>query len=75
MIPVPYFHALKHRLLSVLLHVCLLPLLLPPPIIYITRILLSLRQTSSPIHLTSVLGVLGTQETSCIVIEIGRAHV
>jgi hypothetical protein len=29
---------------------------------------LSLRRTSAPIHLTSVLGVLGTQETFCIVI-------
>jgi hypothetical protein len=28
----------------------------------------SLRRTSAPIHLTSVLGVLGTQETFCIVI-------
>src|SRR4051795_8687975 len=33
-----------------------------------TCILLSLRQTSAPIHMTSVLGVLGTQETSCILI-------
>jgi hypothetical protein len=37
-------------------------------IIHITCISLSLCQTSVPIHLTSVLGVLGTQETSCIVI-------
>jgi hypothetical protein len=37
-------------------------------IIHITCILLSLRRTSAPIHLTSVLGVLGTQETSCIII-------
>jgi hypothetical protein len=37
-------------------------------IIHITCISLSLRQTSAPIHLTSVLGVLGTQETSRIVI-------
>jgi hypothetical protein len=29
---------------------------------------LSLRRTSAPIHLTSVLGVLGTQETFCIII-------
>jgi hypothetical protein len=36
--------------------------------IHITCILLSLRRTSAPIHLTSVLGVLGIQETSCIVI-------
>ena len=45
---------------------CYYRLLLPLVIIYITCILLSLRRTSAPIHLTSVLGVLGTQETSCI---------
>ena len=39
---------------------------LPLIIIHITCISLSLRRTSAPIHLTSVLGVLGTQETSCI---------
>ena len=33
-----------------------------------TCISLALRRTSAPIHLTSVLGVLGTQETSCILI-------
>jgi hypothetical protein len=37
-------------------------------IIHITCISLSLRRTSAPIHLTSVLGVLETQETSCIII-------
>jgi hypothetical protein len=37
-------------------------------IIHITCISLSLRRASAPIHLTSVLGVLGTQKTSCIVI-------
>jgi hypothetical protein len=37
-------------------------------IIHITCISLSLRRTSAPIYLTNVLGVLGTQETSCIVI-------
>jgi hypothetical protein len=37
-------------------------------IITITCISLSLRRTSAPIHLTSVLGVLGTQETFGIVI-------
>jgi hypothetical protein len=37
-------------------------------IIYTTCISLSLRRTSAPIHLTSVLGVLGTQETFYIVI-------
>src|SRR3954463_12820879 len=43
-----------------------LPLLLIS--IHTTCILLSLRRTSAPINLTSVLGVLGTQETSCILI-------
>jgi hypothetical protein len=37
-------------------------------IIYTTCISLSLRRTSAPIHLTSVLGVLGIQETFCIII-------
>src|SRR3954463_1272442 len=37
--------------------------------IHTTCISLSLRRTSAPIHLTSVLGVLGTQETSCILIS------
>jgi hypothetical protein len=37
-------------------------------IITTTCILLSLRRTSAPIHLISILGVLGTQETFCIVI-------
>ena len=41
---------------------------LPLIIIYTTCISLSLRRTSAPIHLTSVLGVLGIQETSCILI-------
>ena len=41
---------------------------LPLIIIHITCILISLRRTSAPIHLTSVLGVLGTQETFCILI-------
>jgi hypothetical protein len=41
---------------------------LPFIIIHITCISLSLRRTSAPIHLTSVLDVLGTQETSCILI-------
>src|SRR4051812_46153281 len=36
--------------------------------IHTTCISLSLRRTSAPIHLTSVLGVLGTQETSCFLI-------
>jgi hypothetical protein len=37
-------------------------------IITTTCISLSLRRTSAPIHPTSVLGVLGTQETFCIII-------
>jgi hypothetical protein len=41
---------------------------LPLIIIHITCISLSLRRTSAPIHLISVLGVLRIQETSCIVI-------
>src|SRR4051812_17578011 len=46
-----------------------LRLLLPLIFIHTTCVLLSLRRTSAPIHLTSVLGVLGIQETSCILIE------
>src|SRR3954465_3378848 len=45
-----------------------LRLLLPLISIHTTCISLFLRRTSAPIHLTSVLGVLGTQETSCILI-------
>jgi hypothetical protein len=41
---------------------------LPLIIIHITCISLSLRRTSAPIHLISVLDVLETQETSCILI-------
>jgi hypothetical protein len=41
---------------------------LPLIIIHITCISLSLCRTSAPIHLTSVLGVLGTQETFYILI-------
>jgi hypothetical protein len=41
---------------------------LPLIIIQITCISLSLHRTSAHIHLTSVLGVLGTEETSCILI-------
>jgi len=72
MIPRPCFQALKHRLLSFcLMFACChfyFRLQLPLIIIHITCILISLRRTSAPIHLTSVLGVLGTQETSCILI-------
>ena len=65
----------KHRITIYLLFYCMftcchiyfrLHLLLT--IIHTTCILLSLHRTSAPIHLTSVLGVLGTQETSCILI-------
>src|SRR4051794_38817747 len=45
-----------------------LRLLLPLIFIHTSCVLLSLCRTSAPIHLTSVLGVLGTQETSCILI-------
>jgi hypothetical protein len=72
MIPRPYFQALN----TVYIQFCYmftrsdiyfrLHLLLV--IIHITCISLSLRRTSAPIHLTSLLGVLGTQETSCIAI-------
>ena len=39
-----------------------------PFTIHITCILPSVRRTSAPTQLTIVLGVLGTQETSCILI-------
>src|SRR4051812_540287 len=41
---------------------------LPLIIIHITCFSLSLHRTSEPINLISVLGVLGTQETSCVLI-------
>src|SRR3954468_11599773 len=43
-------------------------LLSPLIFIHTTCVLISLRRTSAHIHLTSVLGVLGTQENSCILI-------
>ena len=65
----------KHRITVYLLFYCMFTccniyfrLLLPLIFIHITCILISLRRTSAPIHLTSVLGVLGTQETFCILI-------
>jgi hypothetical protein len=72
MIPRPCFQALNtvyiqfcymfaHSNIYFRLHLLLIT-------IHITCISLSLRRTSAPIHLTSVLGVLGTQETSGIVI-------
>jgi hypothetical protein len=92
MIPRPCFQPLKHRLLSVLLLVTLLPFLFqitkttfyhhcwggvsctctPSTKLFsgivISTILISLRRPSAPPQLTIVLGVLGTQETSCILI-------
>src|SRR4051812_16512565 len=72
MIPRTCFRILNRCLFTMLLHVCSLPV---SPQIVITAhihpstcVLLSLRRTSAPIHLTSVLAVLGTQETSCILI-------
>jgi hypothetical protein len=72
MIPRPYFQALHtvYLLFCYLFAYCQfysrLHLLLI--IITTTCISLSLRRTSAPIYLISVLGVLGTQETFCIVI-------
>src|SRR3954465_11699368 len=72
MIPRPCFRILNRRLFTVLLHVCSLPV--SPQIVITAHIhpdhlrLLSLHRTSAPIHLTSVLGVFGTQDTSCILI-------
>ena len=72
MIPRPCFQALNH---CYLLFYCMFTccniyfrLLLPLIFIHTTCVLISLRRTSAPRHLTSVLGVLGTQETSCILI-------
>src|SRR3954469_9790106 len=71
-IPRPCFQPLKHRFHSVLLDVCCCHYYFRFPSslisIHTTCISLSLRRTSAPIHLTSVLGVLGTQETFCILI-------
>jgi hypothetical protein len=72
MIPRPCFQALNtvyiqfhymfaHSNIYFRLHLLLI-------IITTTCISLSLRRTSAPIHLTSVLGVLGTHDTFCIVI-------
>ena len=65
----------KYRITVYLLFYCMFAcchlyfrLLLPLIFIHITCILLSLHRTIASIHLTSVLGVLGTQETSCILI-------
>jgi hypothetical protein len=72
MIPRPCFQALHivYLLFCYLFACCHFysKLHLLPIIIYTTCISLSLRRTSTPIHLTSVLGVLGTQETSYIII-------
>ena len=45
-------------------------LLLPLIFTHTTCVLISLRRTSAPIHLTCVSVVLGTQETSCILIAV-----
>ena len=72
MIPRPCFRISNRRLFTVLLHIYFCNIYFRSQllftIIYTTCILISLRRTSAPIHLTSVLGVLGTQETSCILI-------
>jgi hypothetical protein len=64
------FPSFAHRLLAVLLHVCLLSFLFQ--IAFTTYnhhyYLYFTSRTSAPIHLTSVLSVLGTQETFCIII-------
>jgi hypothetical protein len=57
----PFCYMFAHSDIYFRLHLLLI-------IISTTCISLSLRRTSAPIHLTSVLGVLGTQETFCIVI-------
>ena len=72
--PRPCFQALKHRFS----HFCHLfacchfyyRITKSPFTIHITCILPSLRRTSAPIQLTNVLGVLGTQESSCTVAEV-----
>ena len=68
--PRPHFQALQYRLCSLLLLATLLFLLflLQKPISTIITTLLSpsLRRTSAPIQIPFVLGVLGTQEISCI---------
>ena len=72
MIPRPCFHPLN----TVYFQFCYMftcchfyfRFIIPCFTIHITCLLTSLRRTSAPIHLTSVLGVLGTQETSCILI-------
>jgi hypothetical protein len=71
MIPRPCFQALNTVYIQfcyMFAHNIYFRLYLLLIIIHITCISLSLRQTSVPIYLTSVLGVLGIQETSCIVI-------
>ena len=68
--PRPFFPSID-TLFLVTFVTCLLAaifIIKSPFTIHITCILLSLRRTSAPIHLTTVLGVLGTQETSCILI-------
>ena len=70
--PRPCFHALQYRSCSVLLLVTLLLLYFqitePISTIDITLVSPSLRRTSAPIQFTTVLGVLGTQETLCYLV-------
>ena len=62
--PMPHFQALQYRFCARLLFVTLLFLFIQIIKIYFYHP--SLRRTSAPIQITIVLGVLGTQEISCI---------
>ena len=68
--PRPCFQALQYRFCARLLNATLLFLFIQIIKIYstihITLLSPSLRQTSAPIQFAIVLGVLGTQEISCI---------
>ena len=70
--PWPCFQALQYRFshFYYLLPCCnfYYRFILPCFATHITHILPFLRRTSAPIQFTIVLGVLGTQETSCILI-------
>ena len=70
--PRPHFQALQYRLCSLLSIATLLFLLLllqkPLSTIHIALVSPSLHGTSAPIQFTSVLGVLGTQDTLCYLV-------
>src|SRR4051812_11125743 len=70
--PRPYFHHCNTVCAHFFSLVCLLHFLFIFILLRfatpITHILTSLRRTSAPIQLLVVLGVLGTQETSCFLI-------